>query len=92
MLFNSDLSKIAQEVFLFRKLSKKCYVIISNTQIQVTPSQKFLGLTSEDKFTLNVHLKGNFKNIDKGKSIAFDNVFLSYISTLKYCYSYQIYK
>ena len=71
MLFNSDLSKIAQEVFLFRKLSKKCYVIISNTQIQVTPSQKFLGLTSEDKFTLNVHLKGNFKNIDKGKRYCF---------------------
>lgn len=64
MLFKLDLSKQAPDVFLFRKLGKQIMLLSSWTTdqfnvIKVRPSQEYLGLTSEDKFTLNAHLKDN---------------------------------
>ena len=67
MIFNSDLTKQAQEVIFSRKLNKPVYpnLTFDNSQVSQTESQKHLGLIVDNKLNFNEHLKGVFDKISK---------------------------
>ena len=67
MIFNTDLTKQAQEVIFSRKINKPVhpYLTFNNSQVSQTESQKNLGLISDGKLNFNEHLKGVLDKISK---------------------------
>ena len=71
MTFNPDHSKQAQEVIFSRKHNKEIHpnLYFNQSIIQVTSSQKHLGLILDEKLSFNSHLKVVIDKATKGISI-----------------------
>ena len=66
MSFNPDPNKQAQEVIFSRKLKKFCYPSLRfNNNLSQASSQKYLGLTLDNRLTLDEHLKNISNKISK---------------------------
>ena len=67
MIFNTDLTKQAQEVIFSRKINKPVHpnLTFNNSQVGQTESQKHLGLILNNKLNFNEHLKGALDKISK---------------------------
>ena len=66
-IFNSDLTKQAQEEIFNRNLSKSVYPYrtFNNSHVNPTQSQKYLGFILDDKLHFNKHLKGTLDKLSK---------------------------
>ena len=62
MIFNSDLTKQAQEVIFSRKLKKPVHpnLTFNNSQVSQFESQKHFDLILDNKLNFNEHFKGCF--------------------------------
>ena len=72
MSFNSNLNKQAQRVIFSTKLKKVCHLPLrfSNNDVSQVSSQKHLGLTLDNKLTLDKHLTNVSNKISKTKAKA----------------------
>ena len=67
MRFNPDPNKQGQEVFFSRKLKKVCHppLCFSNNNASQASSQKYLGLTLDNRLTFDEHLANESNKISK---------------------------
>ena len=68
MSFNSDPTKMAQEVLFSRKKSKVIHpsLIFNGKDVSCSAFQKHHGLVFDPKFNFDMHLKGKFSIINNG--------------------------
>ena len=68
MSFNSDPTKMAQEVLFSRKKSKVIHpsLIFNGKDVSRSESHKHLGLVFDPKLNFDMHLKGKFSIINNG--------------------------
>ena len=69
MLFNPDPSKQAIEICFSHKRDNKIYpsLLFNDTKIQLTNSQKHLGLILDSKLDFNEHIDNKMNNATKLK-------------------------
>ena len=65
MSFNPDPNKQAQEVIFSRKLKKVCHPPLRFNNVSQASSQKQLGLTLDNRLTLDKHLTNVSNKISK---------------------------
>ena len=90
MLFNPNITKLAQEVFFSRKKPRKSHPSLDfdNTRIQRQSAQKYLGLFSEEKLWFLEHINAKISKTEFNLTCKL-NVLFSRLSLLK-VYSFVI--